>query len=143
MECVGVVATGISLSQDHIFQHDHGLSWFLPPLPPGSLSPRFLDGGSRFNVTVFVIYRFVVVEIHLVFVHVVFHRIEVVGVLAVARFLVLGIVLGGTQLKSGASGIGATLLVAGIVSQWWMRPMMSLTFGLLNILLAPLAALFN
>lgn len=35
------------------------------------------------------------------------------------------------------------LLVAGIVSQWWMRPMMSLTFGLLNLLLAPLAALFN
>lgn len=35
------------------------------------------------------------------------------------------------------------LLVAGVVSQWWMRPMMSLTFGLLNLMLAPLAALLN
>ena len=33
------------------------------------------------------------------------------------------------------------LVVSGIASTVWMQPVMALTFGLLNLLLSPLAAL--
>ncbi|MFD1709687.1 site-2 protease family protein [Ottowia sp. GY511] len=35
------------------------------------------------------------------------------------------------------------LLVAGVISNWWMRPLMSLTFGFLDLILSPLAALLS
>ncbi|MBH1964284.1 MAG: site-2 protease family protein [Comamonadaceae bacterium] len=35
------------------------------------------------------------------------------------------------------------LVVAGVISNLWMRPLMSLTFGFLDLVLSPLAALLN
>ena len=35
------------------------------------------------------------------------------------------------------------LLVAGVISTWWMRPLMSLTFGFIDLMLSPLAALLG
>ncbi|MDP3617857.1 MAG: site-2 protease family protein, partial [Rhodoferax sp.] len=35
------------------------------------------------------------------------------------------------------------LVIAGIVSNLWMRPLMALTYGLLDILLTPVAMLFG
>ena len=35
------------------------------------------------------------------------------------------------------------LLVAGIISNWWMRPLMGLTFGFIDLILSPLAALLR
>jgi Zn-dependent protease len=35
------------------------------------------------------------------------------------------------------------LVIAGVVSSLWMQPVMALTFGLLNLLLSPLAALLH
>ena len=35
------------------------------------------------------------------------------------------------------------LVIAGVVSTLWMQPVMALTFGFLNLLLSPLAALLN
>ncbi|MBU6502511.1 MAG: site-2 protease family protein [Burkholderiaceae bacterium] len=35
------------------------------------------------------------------------------------------------------------LVVAGVVSTYWLQPLMSLTYGLLNIVLSPLAALLH
>ena len=35
------------------------------------------------------------------------------------------------------------LVVAGVISNLWIRPLMSLTFGFLDLLLSPLAALLN
>lgn len=35
------------------------------------------------------------------------------------------------------------LVIAGVVSSLWMQPVMALTFGFLNLLLSPLAALFH
>lgn len=35
------------------------------------------------------------------------------------------------------------LVVAGVVSTYWLQPLMSLTYGLLNIVLSPLAALLR
>jgi Zn-dependent protease len=35
------------------------------------------------------------------------------------------------------------LVVAGVISKLWMQPLMALTFGLLNLLLSPLAMIFG
>ena len=35
------------------------------------------------------------------------------------------------------------LLVAGIISNWWMRPLMALTFDFLDLILSPLAAILR
>jgi hypothetical protein len=35
------------------------------------------------------------------------------------------------------------LVVAGVLGQLWMQPLMSLTYGFLKIILAPLAMLVN
>jgi hypothetical protein len=35
------------------------------------------------------------------------------------------------------------LVIAGVVSKLWMQPLMALTYGLLDILLAPIAMIFG
>jgi hypothetical protein len=35
------------------------------------------------------------------------------------------------------------LVISGVLSSFWMRPLMSLTFGLLDILLLPVSMIFR